>query len=143
MHVVPMCRWGYSRTVLRHEGAVSSGRRLPLHQLLVHGRLCGSGILQRGNFPSSSCSQGELLFYAVHLRACHWCEYTTPVVARGLLLCTLWVFPAHSYEYPNFTQLGGAVVSGKACSNSLCPAVATCNIVEPGASREKQQQACR
>lgn len=55
----PVDMWWHTRTVLWSEGAVQCWWRVPWNELFVHGRFRGSWILQRWDFLTSTCAQGE------------------------------------------------------------------------------------
>lgn len=50
------CMWGRARSVPRPDGAVPYRRSLAGHQLLVHGRLRRSRVLQRGDSHIACCA---------------------------------------------------------------------------------------
>ena len=49
---------GCPRSVPRPDGALQDWRQVPGHQLPLHGRLCGQGILQRRDCHTSCHPQG-------------------------------------------------------------------------------------
>ena len=50
----------HPRPVPRPDGIVPRGRRRPRHQLPVHGRLCGPGLLLARILPAAPVSQGPV-----------------------------------------------------------------------------------
>jgi hypothetical protein len=46
-----------------HNDAFTGGRGRAEHKLSVHGRLRGQRLLQRGDLPTTSCSQGFLIYF--------------------------------------------------------------------------------